>query len=329
MSPNDATSPDSPNGGGPPAGRRVTGRVVGIVLEPTAEHVAAARALAAAGEVGGDVVFPGIVSPCVSTAVTNLGGAVGTADPVELIFWGTAWQTLPDPTNPAVLLSDSVTAAVKSVLAGPWFSALRQYGVRRCPFGSSRTVTSSNPVLLPNQLSEDDVQGVVQSLIDDNTFPEPDEPGGRNLYFVFLPPGAQVGSGAFRGAHGYFNSGSFIDVDHTWYAWVHSNQPPSAMMSTFTHELAEMCTNPEGDAWFIDDVAGACQEIGDICNILDGPLNGVNVESYWSIYDKTCVIPTAWSVKRALAAVGITLGGKGLLSVPNTSPSMNQWIVNL
>jgi hypothetical protein len=291
--------------------------------------MAALGAAPAADEHGGDIVFTGVVAPCVSTAVTNHGGAIGTADPVELIFWGTAWQALPDPGNPGTLLSDTVTAQVKSVLAGPWISALRQYGVRRCSFGSSQIFTSSNPALLPATLSEDDVQGVIQSLIDDNTFPEPDEPGGRNLYFVFLPPGAQVGGGGFRGKHGYFNSGSFIDVDNTWYAWVHSNQPLTAMMSTFTHELAEMCTNPEGDAWLVDGAPGACEEVGDLCNILDGTLNGVNVEAYWSNWDGKCLIPTAWSVKRTLAAVGITLGGQGLGTLPNTTPSLNQWIVNL
>jgi hypothetical protein len=158
--------------------------------------------------------------------------------------------------------------------------------------------------------------------------PEPDDPGGRNLYIVVMPPNTQYSPAGARGAHSYFNSGSIIDVDNAWYAWIGS-QPLSGMTSTFCHELAEMCTNPEGDGWYVDGASPACFEIGDICNAVDTTLNGVNVESYWSAWDGSCIVPTAWSVRRTLAAVGKKLSGKGMRSLQNPMLSMNQYIVNL
>jgi hypothetical protein len=302
--------------------KRIPGKHIGIVAHGESKRMASSPAAST------DIVFPGIVSPCASTALTNHGGAFASGLPVQLIFWGPAWQTLFDPSNPGQLLSDTFTAAVKSILAGPWISALRQYGVHRCPFGGSMIYTSSGPALLPNTLQEQNVQDLLQSLIDDGTFPEPDDAGGANLYFVMLPPNTQMTPIGNRGAHSSFNSGSFIDSDNVWYAWIGSNSI-SGMTSTFCHELAEMCTNPEDGAWFIDGAGPLCFEIGDVCNLQDGPLKGVNVESYWSIYDGACIIPTAWSVRRTLAAAGITLGGKGLRSLEDPNASMNQLIVSL
>jgi hypothetical protein len=275
--------------------------------------------------VGLDIIFPPIGS-CPSTAVTPHGGAIGTADPVQLIFWGSVWQTSLSG------LSQQFTADVRSILAGPYMSGLRQYGVKRCSFGGSLIVLSPPPPFVPSTFTDATVQGVVQSLIDQGTFPEPDEPGGRNLYFIIMPPNTQYqpppGFPQARGAHSAFQSGSPIDPDYAWVAWV-GNQSLNNMLSTFGHELAEMCSDPEADAWYVNGAAPGCNEIGDLCNALDGPLNGVNVESYWSNFDNACLIPTAWSLRRTLAGAGIKLSGKGLLSIQSPIPSLNKWIVNL
>ncbi len=132
-----------------------------------------------------------------------------------------------------------------------------------------------------------------------------------------------------RGSHSSFWSGSLIDNDTAWYAWVGSNSL-SQMTSTFCHELAEMCTDPEPPTgWSIPGGPPACSEIGDICNGQDAPLNGVTVESYWSVFDNACLIPTAWSLRRTLAGAGKKLGGKGLTSVQKPIPSLNQFVVDL
>lgn len=300
---------------------RFSGAPVGIVAE-------AQQTLMSESATGFDFIFPGITSPCTSTSFSFHGGAIGTADPVQLLFWGSTWQTYLDPSTPGQLLFNTFTAAVQSILAGPWISGLRQYGIKRCSFGGARIIVSSEPPLAPNVFTEKSIQGVVQSLIDDSTFPEPDEPGGRNLYFVIMPSNTTYSPGGLRGAHSSFNSGSIIDVDTAWYAWIGS-QSLSGMTSTFCHELAEMCTDPEGDGWLIDGASNICNEIGDVCNAVDQTLNGVNVESYWSIFDGACIIPTAWSMRRTLAGAGKQLNGQGLLSLQGPIPSLNQFIVNL
>lgn len=274
---------------------------------------------------GLDITFPRI-GGCPSTAVTNHGGAIATGDSVQLLFWGSVWETS------SLSLFNSLTAGVQSILAGPYMSGLRQYGIKRCPFGGALVVTAPNPPLAPSTFTDDTIHSVVQSLIDGGTFPEPDEPGGRNLYFVIMPPNTQYspppGLPPARGAHSSFSSGTAIDPDNVWVAWI-GNNTLSQMTSTFCHELAEMCTDPESDAWRIDGAKPGCDEIADICNLQDGPLNGVTVESYWSIFDGACLIPTAWSVRRTLAGAGKKLDGKGLRSLQNPIGSLNQFIANL
>jgi hypothetical protein len=90
-----------------------------------------------------------------------------------------------------------------------------------------------------------------------------------------------------------------------------------------------MCSDPEGDAWKVDGQPSGLDEIGDVCNLEDAPLGGVNVESYWSIFDNACLIPSAWSLRRTLAGVGKKLNGKGLRSIQDPIPSLNQLVVNL
>jgi hypothetical protein len=284
-----------------------------------------------------DVTFPPI-GGCPSTAFTFNGGAIGTADPVQLLFWGTAWQTAP-----LAQVANTFVTQVKSILSGPYMSGLLPYGVRRCPFGNARVI-ASNPPLLPNTFTDQTVQNLMQTLIDNGTFPEPDESGGRNLYFVIMPPNTQYqpppNSPNANGAHSSFSSGSGIDPDNVWLAWV-GNNPLGLMTSTFTHELVEMCTDPEPpSSWWINGAKPGCTEIGDVCNLLSTQLNGgATVQSYWSTlaawvpasqsWTKACLVPTAWSVRRTLAAVGKNLGGKGLRSLQNPIPSMNQFIVNV
>jgi hypothetical protein len=284
----------------------------GIVAErPEGAVVAAAPAVQ-----NGDLIFPPIVP--LPITVENRGGAIGTGIPVQVIFWGSGWN-LPS-TSPS---SAAILSAVQSVVSGPWFAGLRQYGIRRCNFGGSMVVTNPGP---PATYNDDDVRSLIWNLIDANTFPEPDEPGGRNIYMVFMPPGTTYGPGGIRGKHLVASDLDLpADIDHAWVGFVVASASLPVITSAFSHELAEMCTDPESDAW----VVSGNQEIGDVCNIVDGPLNGVNVESYWSAADNACLIPTAYSVRRALLWAGRSLNGKGLRSLQNPILSLNQFVVAL
>jgi hypothetical protein len=263
-----------------------------------------------------DSLFPPIIAGPIS--VSNGGGAIATGLPVQLIFWGNAWSQ--PATTPS---AGAVVAAVQNILRGPWMAGLRQYGIRRSSFGGATVVTTPGP---PGTYQDSDVEDLIWALIDDDKFPEPDDPGGRNLYMVFMPPGTTYGPGGIFGKH--LDATDFdlpFDTDHAWVGFICTNPALSRLTSTFCHELAEMCTDPESDAWTVT----GNQEIGDVCNLIDQVLNGVTVEAYWSAEDNACLIPTAYSVRRALKWSGHTLGGQGLLSVQTPIPSLNALVVSL
>jgi hypothetical protein len=285
--------------------------IQGIVAEPSAgvQRVAPLKVLNA------DVLLPPTVAGPITAS--NGGGAIGSALPVQLIFWGSPWNLA--STNPS---TSDIIGAVRTILTGPWMSGLRQYGIRRCNLGGFLVVSPADP---PSTYDDDDIEDLIWGLIDGGTFPEPDDPGGRNLYMVFMPPGTTYGPGGIRGKHLDATDFDFpADVDHAWVGFILTNSLPQ-ITATFCHELAEMCTDPELDAWTVT----GNEEIADVCNGLDQMLNGVMVEAYWSVEDNACLIPTAYSVRRALKWSGHTLAGKGLRSIQDPIPSLNALIVSL
>jgi hypothetical protein len=89
--------------------------------------------------------------------------------------------------------------------------------------------------------------------------------------------------------------------------------------------LAETCTDPECDAW----VVTGNQEIGDVCNFVDQTIDGITYQSYWSAADNACLLPTAYSLRRALQWSGHRLNGNGLMSIQGPIPSLNRFVVDL
>src|SRR5689334_21451855 len=122
----------------------------GVVAEPTQGPVT----LAVPRVQNADLIFPPIVPPPVT--IENRGGATGTGIPVQVIFWGSAWNLPSTSPSAAAILS-----AAQSIVGGPWFSGLRQYGVRRCTFGGSMTVTNPGP---PASYQDDDIKTLIWDL---------------------------------------------------------------------------------------------------------------------------------------------------------------------
>jgi hypothetical protein len=296
----------------PPARAKQMGaKPIGIVAEaPQARAPAAGLAPAEF-----DIKFPPInVTPPVS--VEYDGGRVGNVETVQLIFWGSAWNL--STVNPS---ANTIGVAVQTILQGPYMSGLRQYGIKRCAFGEAVVVTDPSVRAI---FDDSDIQDLVIRLIEDNLFRKQfDSP---DLFFVFMPPGTFYRPGGARGAHSVAAAG---DVGSAWVAWIGTNTALSQITSTFCHELTEMCSDPEGDGWTVVGLSSPQNEIGDICNLLDAPLAAVTVESYWSPFDNACLIPTGWSVRRTLAGAGKKLDGRGLRSVQDPIPSLNQLVVNL
>jgi hypothetical protein len=251
---------------------------IGIVPDAGTETLAA-QAGTAAMVSAADLIFP----PNNGTGDTNVvshGGAIASGVPVQLIFWGSLWNT---PANSQ--LRAQLVASAAGLIAGPYFRELKQYGAARPTFRGAITMTGPNP---PSSFDDGDVGDAVWNLIDANVFPEPDDAGGRNFYCMLMAPGTSYSPGGALGAHSWPTDYDFpFDIDTAWVAWV-GFADLNTMTRAFGHELAETCSDPEGDAWFVDS-SGA--EIGDLCNSRRAFVRGVFVEGYWSKRHNACVIP--------------------------------------
>jgi hypothetical protein len=228
-----------------------------------------------------DLLFPANAGTA-DTNVVNHGGAIASGVPVELVFWGSAWNT---PANSA--LRAQVVAALSGLIAGPYFSQLKQYGANRPSFRGAVTLVSPGP---PTNFDDGDVGDALWNMIDANVFPEPDDSGGRNFYCFFMPPGTNYKPGGALGAHSWPHDYDFpFDWDTSWTAWVGFGSL-NTITRVFGHELAETCSDPEGDGWYVNSDGS---EIGDLCNSRQGFVRGVWVEGYWSRRHNACIIPTS------------------------------------
>src|SRR4029079_5476651 len=138
-------------------------------------------------------------------------------------------------------------------------------------------------------------------------------------YVIFLPQNTQHEDHSRGGAHTHFHSmGGTV-----WYGYVCTDPSFEEMMRRCSHEISEMCSDPEDDAWKAYKAGHGLDEIGDICQEQDGRTNGVWVESYWSNREQACIIPTAWSIRHSLAWSSRALNGKGLRSLQPGSSIRN------
>jgi hypothetical protein len=266
--------------------RRVSSQLgTGIVPTPLANRMVMPEAPMEAKVGGGDLRFhnPGDAGP--GTTISYLGGATIPNVPVQLIFWGSVW-TQPGTTPSA----GSFVGAVQNILAGPYMSALGQYGIGAGHLRGALIVTSPQP---PNPFTDDDVRNLVWDMIDQNIFPEPDDSDGANLYVVVMPPFVNPSNTSNIGEHLYATDYDFpFDFDKAWCAWLTNDGTLDTLTTIFSHELVEACTDPEGNAWQINPTnSSSWNEIGDACQSA-ARLDGVMVQSYWSDRDRVCIIPT-------------------------------------
>ncbi|MEV6817020.1 hypothetical protein, partial [Micromonospora sp. NPDC051296] len=219
------------------------------------------------------------------SSVNFHGGPIGTGLPVQLIYWGSWWQTKEGSARRTLI--DSRT---QSLLASDYFSELAQYGIARPSWRGSLICTEPPP---PAAFNKDEDQEAVPDLIDDlidaDVFPDPDE--GRIAFVVLMPEG--FATSIADGAHTSDFDQDFLDRDYYWVAWVRFFNDPELTMRTLSHELVEMFTDPEGDGWY-------CQraEVGEIADAaVSGSIkqaawvNDVRVQAYWSNNHSATVIP--------------------------------------
>jgi hypothetical protein len=142
------------------------------------------------------------------------GGIVGSGLPIEALFWGDWWQT-PEGVDRQVLIS----SRLQTVIASPHFSEIQRSGVAAPHWRGARVVTRPSPPGAFN--STDDEQAVldlIDALIDDDVFPDPDDEQIAQL--VFMPTGFVDTIGANAAHTKDFNADGPFDRDYFWVACV-------------------------------------------------------------------------------------------------------------
>lgn len=234
-----------------------------------------------------DSILPG-------ASVTFHGGAIGTGLPVQLEFWGSWWLS-PEGSNRRAMIE----ARTQAMLASDFFSQLYQYGINRPRWRGAIVVTQPSPPMSFN--SSDDEKAIpdlIDSLIDDDVFPDPDDE--RIAHMVLMPAGFTQTINA-NGAHTYDYNYEFpFDKDFYWVGWARSfgdmpGEDPEDVIRTMSHELVELFTDPETDGWY----AGNGADVGELGDAAVSPggvkqtawVNGAHVQAYWSNQHAATVIP--------------------------------------
>ncbi len=216
-----------------------------------------------------------------SSDSASTGGIVGTAT-LQLLFWGGFWEKATGPST------GDIRNAVAAILTSPYLSQLGQYGHKDVALGPSTLVYADVP---SPTFSNDDVNNMVWDLIDQDTFPEPDAEGGRNIYMVFAPAGTQNDNPQTRGAHSDPTDTDAGDKDRAWVGWTNHGSL-DFISQVFSHELVEILTDPEPNSgWQMNRSLNGGTEIGDACNNTGARAEGVLLQAYWSESHKACIVP--------------------------------------
>ena len=215
---------------------------------------------------------------------------------VRLIFWGAVWEGNPGPSPSA----KEIHQAVHRIMQSDYMRPLFQYGVDTGINAPPVIVSTTTP---PNAFTNPDVEEFVLSLLAANVIPGPDQQED-SLYMVIMPPGTvdQDMNGFVSGQHSYTTyhaqnaSLQMSAKDNLFYGWVLGYPTLDDVTRLFSHELVEACTDPVSDTGVVGD-PGSCSsafslcEIADVCEGTSGPINGVNVQGYWSEIDGQCILP--------------------------------------
>lgn len=246
-------------------------------------------------------------------AISYYGGAIAGAaggTPVQLLFWGSWWSQEQEGKDLAGQLQD----AVQTLLGLRYWSGLTQYGIPHAPvFRGATTVISPAPPTNGDQAASA-LMDMVDDLIDEGTLPDPDD--GRLAIIAFMPKGFKETNA--QGAHGddYDFDFPWTDPDRFWAGWVSYKGNVDDTMQVFSHELVEMLTDPEQDAWHterstvsneISDAAGspAPGETPFTRNRTDQTayIAGVKVQGYFSNQHALPIIPVEPHYQAQLTAV--------------------------
>jgi hypothetical protein len=218
-----------------------------------------------------------------SVRFVDHGGPVLHTAQVNLAYWGSTWIAS-GTSNPT---PDQITAAITTLIAGPYLRGLAQYrGIKPAVLRGSTVVSSFDP---PRAFTDEQVGDFLNTQLDAGVLPEPDR-DQQTLYIVVMPVGAYAGGDSrFVGEHSYYTRHG----QRIRFAWTADSASLFTATRIISHELVESMTDPEGSA--VLGVAGTCSQGGwcEIADICPDPriVDGVAAAPYWSNLAGACIAP--------------------------------------
>lgn len=252
----------------------------------------------------------------------------GIRPQVYLVFWGSYWSGV------GASQVTPVTNAATQVVSSRYFTVTNQYGADGGGMTIAGTAFDNSDPSSGGFDPEDDVDDVVENLIDNGTFPESDadasgsDNGNGNdhsrIYVVITPPnvisklGANVAglnsveSDTDLGTTGFPLFLPTIDSDDIGLNWVSSGNnggapstgtvPLDQFSLTFSHEIAEIMSDWDGEGYKVNPPAGAPGGSGNQIGDYEGNsyafrmASGVDVQPEWSRGDSYFGTAGAWAV---------------------------------
>ena len=234
-------------------------------------------------------------------------GPVLTSPQVELVFWGSNWNS---GSNPALRIN--VTIAVTDLIQSSYIGRLSQYGVGNGVLvGPPITITSTSP---GTNFTNANVKTMLSSNIGGSI------PYHSNwLYMVIPQPGSTDPTENLGGEH---SVGSAPGNGNFYYGWTTNTgtNPLDGITTRFSHEYVEAATDPSGTTWQLDPRgAVSWNEISDgEAQNYTFRVDNYLVQSYYSAVDNAYVVPNG-SVKNFLVS---TTGVLTLQDPPYTSSTL-------
>jgi hypothetical protein len=214
---------------------------------------------------------------------SNGGGNVIQNANIHLLFWGNVWNSSTTTPNVAAVVN-----AVDDLVNGTFFNELSQYGVRGAQVADANIIGPDPGTDFTSQCP-----GIVLALINEGLYPAITNAAGYNELFAFiLPPGVGgvTPNSGWAGDHTFATTSAGKNV---YYLWVNNDENLSDITAGLSHEIAESCTDPDGNEIQINPRNSSnWNEISDICENQYGTVNSVTVQKYWSDSSNACVIPT-------------------------------------
>ena len=289
-------------------------------------------ALASSGSGGSATFPPGLVIYNNGDFITHLK--------VQLVFWGSQWNTQSNPSK------NQIISATQSIISGPYFSKLRQYkGIGPATYLGQYTDTTHTTFTEAGMLQmiyDHFRAGDIPNALVDNTI----------LTMVMIPNGKAVDGDVASAAHNWFFEPS--TSKNVPFAFVNPDSDFGVVTIGLSHEMVETATNP----FYSDTLEGFvvnrhCQttapqhdEICDVCDVTQpgvnctymsgtqsgGNVGGIICDKYWSNADSACVAPssddgsfpistdqTLQTVLQIVAGAGsINLSSAGFITIDDT-----------